>query len=719
MTEETPLNKRSITLKLLLTLLGFSVLIILILSIVSLVTINDLGKYSVNSASKQGEQAINDSITVLNSQTEKFLLNIVKAQAEISGNNLKKFQNEVNILVSHAERLINNPPLHGSMEIYSDKQEPEDHLKTCSYKLAPGVKLDSVRNEIEILNQMSDIFGMILDNDENIDSIFIGTESGVILSYPWDSGLSEDYDPRLRDWYKKAVLSSTGVWTDPYVEPLKNELIITFAKPFYNSKGKLQGVIEIDITMKAMNDRIVNTKIGRKGYAFLIDKNGKVIVRPDLKVNDTRWDETYETDCLLDTDNIDLKDIIQKMVSGETGVSKCVLDEEERFIAYAPVQNTGWSLGIVIPLKDILEPLFQTQTKLKNETEKSEDNITRKKRRLAVILLISSLLLLILIFIASKSISDRITDPILALNAGANIVGSGNLDYSLEIHTGDEIEDLANTFNKMTQNLKVYISDLKETTAEKERIESDLRIATEIQMSMLPTTFPPFPDRNEFDIFASMVPAKEVGGDFYDFFFISQDELCFVIGDVSGKGVPAALFMAITKTLIKTEVSRGISPETALFNVNSILISENKACMFVTVFCCILNVRTGELRFANAGHNPPVISKAGNPAEFLKEESGFVLGVMPGIKFGTGKIHLNSNDLLLLYTDGVTEANNEKKELFSNQRLIDIVNRIKLENTEKIIQEIKVEINAFAGNEPQSDDITMLAIRYYPAKPEE
>jgi sigma-B regulation protein RsbU (phosphoserine phosphatase) len=304
------------------------------------------------------------------------------------------------------------------------------------------------------------------------------------------------------------------------------------------------------------------------------------------------------------------------------------------------------------------------------------------------------------------------TASIVKLTDGVKYIAEGDLDKKVEVYSRDEVEDLANAFNKMTDDLKTYIKNLRETTAAKERIESELKIAHDIQTSMLPRIFPPFPDRKEFDIFATMAPAKEVGGDFYDFFLIDENKLCFLIGDVSGKGVPAALFMVISKTLLKTEALRDSSPDKVLFEVNNILFPDNDACMFATVFCVILNIETGELQFANAGHNPPLLCLDGKDFEFIKVKKGFVIGGMENTKFVSEKITLKPGDIFFLYTDGVTEAKNPENQLFSDERLKQILSNLKGKDVTEIIQEVRAEVDTFAQGTPQFDDITMLALKF-------
>jgi len=268
----------------------------------------------------------------------------------------------------------------------------------------------------------------------------------------------------------------------------------------------------------------------------------------------------------------------------------------------------------------------------------------------------------------------------------------------------------ARATNEITR--KRFIENLKAETAARERIESELRIAHDIQNSMLPRVFPPFPDRREFDIFALMDPAKEVGGDFYDFFFVDKHKLCVIIGDVSGKGVPAALFMAISKTLFKTEALRGLASDEIVSNVNNALCPDNQLCMFVTVFCLLLDTRTGEIEFCNGGHNPPLMCSDNVCFEFIPVPKGFVVGAMENTKCESKKMKLKANDIVFLYTDGVTEAMNPKSELFSEARLRDCLFKLKDKPITEIVSGMRQELQGFAQDAPQSDDITMLVLRY-------
>ena len=282
---------------------------------------------------------------------------------------------------------------------------------------------------------------------------------------------------------------------------------------------------------------------------------------------------------------------------------------------------------------------------------------------------------------------------------------------SISINTGDEIEELGNSFNYMLEKLDEYLDNLQKVTAEKERIGAELDVAAKIQADMLPCIFPAFPERKEFDIFASMTPAKEVGGDFYDFFLVDSDHLAIVIADVSGKGVPAALFMVIAKTLLKDHTQAGINPAEVFSKVNQQLCESNDEGMFVTAWMGVLEISTRHMTFVNAGHNPPLLRKGTDCWEYLKQRSGFVLAGMEGMRYKSGELQLSPGDTLYLYTDGVTEAANSEETLLGEARLKEILDTAVYDTCEQLLAVVKNDVEMFVGDEPQFDDITMLALK--------
>jgi phosphoserine phosphatase RsbU/P len=273
-------------------------------------------------------------------------------------------------------------------------------------------------------------------------------------------------------------------------------------------------------------------------------------------------------------------------------------------------------------------------------------------------------------------------------------------------------EDLEITINKTLEEIILQRNSMKEHD-QLVSIRHDLNVAREIQLGILPKVFPPFPNHKEFDLFASMTAAKEVGGDFYDFFMINNDQLGFVIGDVSGKGIPAAIFMAVSRTLIRATGLKGMAPGECMKYVNNLLCNESVSSMFVTVFYGIINFRTGFLEYANAGHNPPYLLRTNNTIEKLESTGDIILGCFEDIQFSTRKAQLNPGDGVLLYTDGITEAFNRSEEEYGEARLENLLISLQPQPVEGIVTNIVDDVNGFADGAPQSDDITLLALKYF------
>ena len=328
-------------------------------------------------------------------------------------------------------------------------------------------------------------------------------------------------------------------------------------------------------------------------------------------------------------------------------------------------------------------------------------------------------LALLVFFIVSSSIylNKRMINPLIVIKNNVRAFAHNrNLpgDELYSVNTKDELQELARSVFSMENEIVDHIENIKKITADKERISAELNIATKIQADMLPQIFPPFPDRDEFDIYATMTPAKEVGGDFYDFFFVDNDHIALVIADVSGKGVPAALFMVIAKTLVKNRAINEPmrSPSDIIYDVNNQMCQGNDQELFVTMWLCIIELSTGKGMVANAGHEHPVVKRAGGKFELDVYKHSVAIAIFEGVEFTEHEFMLNPGDTLFVYTDGVTEATNEKMELFGTERLLEALNKEPEANTKKLLRNVKDDIDEFVGDAPQFDDITMLGFKY-------
>ena len=503
----------------------------------------------------------------------------------------------------------------------------------------------------------------------------------------------ESYQYFYLDWYQVPREIQAPVWSEPYFDDI---LMATYSVPFYtnvNGHRKLTGIVSADISLTWLQKLISQLKIEKSGYGFLISKNGAFVTHPldELIMNKTIFSEADETN------NNQLRLIGKNMLKGESDFISYVdlVNRKQSWLSYAPLSSSGWSLGIVFPREELLLDI-------------------NKLNRMVLILgfLGFSILFGILFFIAVS-----ITRPLKILARITHDIGKGKLDFDLSaIKSKDEVGILAESFVYMRDSLKKYIGELTETTAVKERMQSELRIAHDIQMEIIPKIFPPFPDIPEFDIYGILEPAKEVGGDFYDFFFMDNERLCFVIGDVSDKGVPASLFMAVTKTMIKTMSKGAASPNEILDRVNREIAHDNGSSMFITIFCGILYVKTGEILYSSAGHMFPLIAHPSGKTEFLKGDIGIAVGVLEKAVYKSSKAYLQPQDIICMYTDGVTEAVNEKQELFGEERLKEGISAVCREPVKGIVVEVFRKVREFSRGMPQSDDITLLTVKYFGAE---
>ncbi len=324
-------------------------------------------------------------------------------------------------------------------------------------------------------------------------------------------------------------------------------------------------------------------------------------------------------------------------------------------------------------------------------------------------------IVLIAVLIAFRFLQTNIVYPLQILSdTASHMVAQINEEETIliPIHTGDEIEDLAHAFEGMYRELKEYIRKLSEVTAEKERVRTELDVAAQIQSDILPSIFPAFQRRNEFDLYASMTPAKEVGGDFYDFFMVNDGQIALVIADVSDKGVPAAMFMVIAKTLLKNALQSGLSPKAALEDVNNQLCENNKAGMFVTAWIGLLTISSGRLVCANAGHEYPALCRKDSNFELFRDPHGFVLAGIENSNYQEYELSLSPGDTIFVYTDGVTEATNSQNQLFGTERMLQALNQGKTDSSEEQVRQLYRGIAGFVQDAPQFDDITMLCLKF-------
>ena len=503
-----------------------------------------------------------------------------------------------------------------------------------------------------------------------------------------------EYDYLHQEWYTKPLAEGKGTWSEPYIDEGGGEVgMITYSQPIINSKGEIYAIQTADIALHWLSELMCELDSTTKqnmfrhsesfpSYSFIVSHKGTIVAYP------YKAELSYKTLYEFLEDHDGLEDA-NEILSSNNGYTTVVQNNTGTMyvLFYSSIEHTGWTLVTIMPLKVILKPVGS----------------------IIGIFGILMLIGLIIVAVICRSAIRRVTMPITQFADSADEIASGNLSVELPtIKTKDEMLRLHNSFATMQKSLIQQIEETRSANEEKGRIESELNIARDIQMSMLPKTFPPFPDRNDIEIYGKQKPAKEVGGDLYDF-YIRDEKLFFCIGDVSGKGVPASLVMAVTRTLFRTISFKEALPERILFGINNAMADNNESNMFVTLFLGVLDLPTGRLRYSNAGHNAPML--IGQTIGLLPCAANVPLGVQTDWKFSQQETTIDLNTCIFLYTDGLTEAENVANEQFMEERMIEVAKGMSHE-PQQMIEQMFNAVHQFVGNAEQSDDLTMLAIQY-------
>lgn len=500
---------------------------------------------------------------------------------------------------------------------------------------------------------------------------------------------SDTYRYFLMDWYQLPRELGGPTWSEPYFDEGGGGVVMTtYSVPFAlpaDGGSRFAGVVTSDIALAWLQDYVASLDVPESGYAFLLSRTGTFVTHPrrDLVMNESIFGlaETLGAPAL--------RALGRAMVRGERGTSRLRAPDsgEDTYVVHAPIPATGWTLAVVVPQATLLRDVVALT-------------------RTAVVLAVGGGALLLLVV---AGIARAVTRPIVDLAQATGEIARGNLDAPVPaVARSDEVGLLADAFRQMQWDLKAYLEEHDQLVA----LRHELEVARRIQQSILPRRFPPFPEHPEVEIRGEMLPAREVGGDFYDIFLVDDARVGFAVGDVSGKGIPAAILMAVTRTLLRSAALSGRAPGDCLRQVNDLLCAENADDMFVSVFFGILDLRTGRLAYGNAGHNPPYLLRARGAAEPLPLTGEMVLGVLERLGYRTAEADLAPGDALLVYSDGITEAMTPDGELFGERRLRALLAGMGAAPPARIIQEVLDAVQGWADGAAQSDDVTLLALRW-------
>ncbi|MBR6236818.1 MAG: SpoIIE family protein phosphatase [Firmicutes bacterium] len=683
---------------------------------VFLINSRRLSKTLMDSNRQMSGTSRNMSSEYMDGLARERLQELADDKAALADRTFYEFRQAVGTVATAAEKL------YAESDSYPGRPAPlpdpaKDGELSVQVLYAPGVDPDApeIIREAGLIGNLQETLYSVNHNSENLASVYFASDKGVMVQADYisakkydEDGMLMPLDAKTRPWYQGAAAAGKAFMTSVTQDAHTPRLGIMCGIPVYRD-GKLMGVAGSGMYLDSINSLIESVDLGDKGNVCIVNQLGRILFSTFhsgvLSVEENDKDLRLSPDAAM-------IGLAIEALRGEKGIKQLSIDGVPSYVAYSPMKTVGWSIFVVLSEDQVEAPTTALQEGLGRIAAESEADAMEKANRATFLYLIVFAAALAIALAVSFLLSKRIVDPIQKLTDKVGHVKGDDLEFNWDLNTGDETQLLAKSFESLTGRIKTYVDDIQKITAEKERIGAELELATRIQTSMLPNIFPAFPDRKDFDVYASMDPAKEVGGDFYDFFLIDDDHLAMVIADVSGKGIPAALFMMVSMILIRNEVTNGLGPAAVLENVNNKICSNNREEMFVTVWLGILDIKTGKLTAANAGHEYPTLKKPDGSFELIKDKHGFVVGGMSGIKYKEYEWDLKPGSKIFVYTDGVPEATDSSNGLFGTDRLLDALRPAEDSDPKSIIEAVDAAIRGFVKDAPQFDDITMLCMEY-------
>ena len=639
-------------------------------------------------------------------------------EAYIANDLFEDLADTVNMLGDYAGNIFHSPDAY-LPQPYALPDAAKDGEITVQLLTEEGLDLTNaaLAERLGLVANMSDMMKALYANG-NVNSCYVALPEGAMLLADDHSAEKYSEDGTLmpipiheRDWYIGASKTGQLYYTDVVQDVFTGQIGIMCALPVYQG-NKLACVVGADLFLNNMADAVSATG-ENSAVTVIVNQYGHVVFSP-MTQGALRVRQPSEAEDQRESGEEALAAFVSSALKGVMDVTEVSFDGQNYYMAGAPIESVGWTVLSAVNSElaqqptDMLEKQYDSI--LLDAESALNDGIGHAKNTIFVLLGV----ILVMGITGALVLSKRIVKPLGIMTERVQSLGGKNLQFFMEdaYRTGDEIEVLADSFATLSARTLQYVDQVQRVTAEKERIGAELNMATDIQASQLPRLFPAFPNRPEFDIYASMTPAKEVGGDFYDFFLVDDDHIGLVMADVSGKGVPAALFMMISRVLIKSHLQNGETPGEALENVNDQLCEGNDAELFVTVWLAVLEISTGKGIAANAGHEHPTLRRADGQYELVTYRHSPAVATLEGIPYKEHSFELRPGDSLFVYTDGVAEATNAQNELFGTDRMLSALNRDPDAAPEAVLKNVMDGINAFVADAEQFDDITMLCLKY-------
>ncbi|MBR3586805.1 MAG: SpoIIE family protein phosphatase [Oscillospiraceae bacterium] len=679
---------------------------------------SSLKKLTAETNLRQKEAIAEISETTMDAVVADSLTSKAEMAAMLADDLFVRLSSTVQILADNAENLLQTPELYSARPFALPDASMEGKISLQLVGETNRMPEDpAVLEKLSLLANLSDVMTALYRN-AGTSSVYIAVPEGYMLCVDdkADARIDEQGNVltipiRERPWYLGAAQSDSIFFTDVLKDTFTGEIGITCTIPI-RQDGRLIAVAAADLFLDQMEEAVSNSG-DVVHYTCIINNQGHVVFSPQNQ-GTLRARTAEEAVDLRSSEQADLAAFVRDALNGVTGVRELDLDGDRVYLAGAPVKTLGWAVVSVVDKAATERPTIMMQEQFDSTLNEAatiyNKNLDRSKQTIIVLIL----LILIMGLTAGDRLSRRIIRPLEHMTNRVRSLGGKNLQFQMEeeYRTGDEIEVLAESFSALSAKTLQYVDQVKRVTAEKERIGAELTMANAIQRSQLPRLFPPFPNRHEFNLFATMKPAKEVGGDFYDFFMVDNDHVALVMADVSGKGVPAALFMMVTRMLIKSRLQSGESVAEALTNVNRQLCENNELGYFVTVWLAVLEISTGKGVAVNAGHEHPVLRRCDGKYELILYRHSLAVAAMDGVRFKQHEFRLCPGDSFFVYTDGVTEATNGEHELFGTDRMLEALNKEPDAEPDQLLKNVMDDIHRFMDGEDQFDDITMMCLKY-------